>query len=441
MGSKFVFSGTGTRGDLLPMLAMAAEMQRRGHACHVLGNEGVEAVARELGVSYTPVAPAQTNNLTSVEQNFANHVFASYRPIFEHIQGELRRGTDVVLVNAESYAASTVMAERHRLPLCRYTLAPFRMRSFVSPHWPWSDKMRSRLGTAFTRYTLPRLYEQRESHPFIVSSINAHRAALGLPKIGSVRELERLVTHQVCLFPEWYCAPAPDWPAALDCVGFPLPAPRGALPPHVSRWLDERGPVLVFTPGTGVVEVEAFFAAARECCARLGRSGLFLSPHGAAAAADASGAILHVAYADLALVLRRAALLVHHGGIGTTARALESGVPQIISPQAYDQPDNAHRVSRLGAGVMIERARLSGETLTRAASALLDDARARAVLSDLSCRVRAANGIRGFADVLEVRFGRAGRGATASASAKNQPGGGAASRAASPSSLLQGGVS
>jgi rhamnosyltransferase subunit B len=44
------------------------------------------------------------------------------------------------------------------------------------------------------------------------------------------------------------------------------------------------------------------------------------------------------------------AAVVHHGGIGTTARALAAGTPQLVLPLAWDQPDNAARVCRLGAG-------------------------------------------------------------------------------------------
>ena len=35
--------------------------------------------------------------------------------------------------------------------------------------------------------------------------------------------------------------------------------------------------------------------------------------------------------------------LVHHGGIGTSAQALAAGIPQLLMPQAHDQPDNAAR--------------------------------------------------------------------------------------------------
>jgi|GEM_PF-1376279 len=49
----------------------------------------------------------------------------------------------------------------------------------------------------------------------------------------------------------------------------------------------------------------------------------------------------------------RAAAIVHHGGVGTTAQALRSGRPQLIVPYLVDQPDNAARVQRLGAGIAV----------------------------------------------------------------------------------------
>ncbi len=404
MAPKLVFNGTGTRGDLLPMLAMAAEMQARGHACHVLGNDSVSALAGQLGVPFTAVAPAQTNNLTSVEENFGRYVFASYRPTFDFIERELARGIKLCVVNPEHYAPSTLMAELHGLPLCRFTLAPYRMVSLTTPHWPWSERARGRLGCAFRRYVLPGLYEERYANPYIVTRVNEFRASLGLAPLASLRSLDRLVAHQVCLFPEWYCPKAPDWPAALDCVGFPLAPPAGTLPDAVGRWIDRHGAPIVFTPGTGVVDVQHFFDAARRCCQLLNRPGLFLSPSFEASRLDPEERILHLSYVDLAGVLPRAALLVHHGGIGTTARAFEAGVPQIISPQAFDQPDNGHRVSELGAGTMIGRNRLSGEALAAAARWLLNDESIRRTLAALACRVQENDAIARAGDILTQRF-------------------------------------
>jgi rhamnosyltransferase subunit B len=64
----------------------------------------------------------------------------------------------------------------------------------------------------------------------------------------------------------------------------------------------------------------------------------------------ASDTVLITGYAPYSLLFPRAAINVHHGGVGTTAQALRAGRPQLIAPYLVDQPDNAARVVRLGAG-------------------------------------------------------------------------------------------
>ena len=57
------------------------------------------------------------------------------------------------------------------------------------------------------------------------------------------------------------------------------------------------------------------------------------------------------------LLLPRCSLLVHHGGAGTTAAALQFGLPAIVVPIMLwtDQPLWADRVEALGAGLHVER--------------------------------------------------------------------------------------
>ncbi|MES2856742.1 MAG: nucleotide disphospho-sugar-binding domain-containing protein, partial [Bdellovibrionota bacterium] len=50
------------------------------------------------------------------------------------------------------------------------------------------------------------------------------------------------------------------------------------------------------------------------------------------------------------LLFPRARTIVHSCGIGTSAEALASGVPQVPVPFANDQPDNAYRIEKLGVG-------------------------------------------------------------------------------------------
>jgi rhamnosyltransferase subunit B len=85
--------------------------------------------------------------------------------------------------------------------------------------------------------------------------------------------------------------------------------------------------------------------------------------------------VRHVAFAPFHELLPLCASVVHHDGIGTTARALAAGTPQLVLPLAWDQPDNAARVRRLGAGSSLGARHRSA---ARLAEALTEGTAARA---------------------------------------------------------------
>lgn len=60
-------------------------------------------------------------------------------------------------------------------------------------------------------------------------------------------------------------------------------------------------------------------------------------------------------YAPFSTLFPRAAAIVHHGGIGTTAMAMRAGRPMLIVPNSWDQPDNGHRAVRLGIARMLSK--------------------------------------------------------------------------------------
>ena len=104
------------------------------------------------------------------------------------------------------------------------------------------------------------------------------------------------------------------------------------------------------TPGSAMRHAQEFFAESVAACQRLGRRGLLLTRFAEQVPTDLPETIRHLEYVPFSRVLPRAAALVHHGGIGTTAQALAAGIPQLVMPLAHDQPDNAARLERLGVG-------------------------------------------------------------------------------------------
>ena len=88
--------------------------------------------------------------------------------------------------------------------------------------------------------------------------------------------------------------------------------------------------------------------------------------------------VRHCSFAPFRQLLPLCGAVVHHGGIGTTAAALCAGIPQLILPLAWDQPDNAERVRRLGVGARLgSRQRTAGHLARALARLMTTEVRAR----------------------------------------------------------------
>jgi UDP:flavonoid glycosyltransferase YjiC (YdhE family) len=81
------------------------------------------------------------------------------------------------------------------------------------------------------------------------------------------------------------------------------------------------------------------------------------------------------------------ALVVHHGGSGTTLGCAGAGVPQVLLPQGADQFFNADAVTTAGAGVTLRPDDVSGEAVAAAVTAVLggtEPSAARALAAEVA---------------------------------------------------------
>jgi rhamnosyltransferase subunit B len=109
----------------------------------------------------------------------------------------------------------------------------------------------------------------------------------------------------------------------------------------------------VFTPGSTLVDGLSYYTAAAGALNSLGRRGIFLASQ-STTLPRLTPNILARSYVPLSRLLPRASALVHHGGIGTASQAFAAGIPQLITPFAHDQFDNASRVEHLGCGFQMK---------------------------------------------------------------------------------------
>jgi MGT family glycosyltransferase len=94
-------------------------------------------------------------------------------------------------------------------------------------------------------------------------------------------------------------------------------------------------------------------------------------------------------------------LVITHGGNNTTTESFHFGKPMIVLPLFWDQYDNAQRVDELGFGVRLDTYGFQDDELRGAVDQLLADGDLRATMAANGDRIRASDGTRKAADLIE----------------------------------------
>jgi UDP:flavonoid glycosyltransferase YjiC (YdhE family) len=180
----------------------------------------------------------------------------------------------------------------------------------------------------------------------------------------------------LALFSREIAPPQPDWPPHTVQPGYvfyDLDDARSDLPPELEAFLNAGEPPIVFTLGSSAVyDPRGFFEASAEAARMLKRRAVFLVGRNAPPA-NCSDDSIAAPYAAFSQLFPRASVIVHQGGSGTTAQALRAGRPALIMPCGFDQPDNAARVKRIGAGLNISRNRYKARAAANKLQKLLGD--------------------------------------------------------------------
>jgi MGT family glycosyltransferase len=198
----------------------------------------------------------------------------------------------------------------------------------------------------------------------MVPRINALRAALPVPEVGSVDELMRRAPLLLAVGGEPFEYPHPDWGDAVHFIGACVLEPASVAVPD---WLAEidRPILLVSTSSIAQADAKLGHIALRALTDEPVHviatfpAGI---PRGLPKAANATVR----RFVPHGLVLDRAICAVSHGGMGTTVRALDRGIPVCVVPFARDQAEVARRVEVAGCGTRLPAKRLTADRLRSA---------------------------------------------------------------------------
>jgi UDP:flavonoid glycosyltransferase YjiC (YdhE family) len=205
----------------------------------------------------------------------------------------------------------------------------------------------------------------------------------------------------------------PDWEEIHHVTGcwFLDPPPDWQPPKELARFL-ECGPPPVYA-GFGSMNDKDPERQARMVLRALelsGQRGVISTGWGGIARLETAADAFFIDDVPHGWLFPRTAAVVHHGGAGTTAAGLRSGVPSLISPFAADQYAWAERAVDLGVGPRMPDAKgLTSEKLARAVDSAVHDPALRARAAALGEVIRAENGVARAVEIIErhaAEFGR-----------------------------------
>jgi UDP:flavonoid glycosyltransferase YjiC (YdhE family) len=426
---------SGTLGDHLPFVELGRSLARNGHRVRFAGSRSLLDYARRAGLGTLALRP---DLAAAGARRHAEH--------WDHWQD--RRGAAHDLVDPRGYDLPGRFDDLCRACegadalLCASTIPiaglvheatgiPWLTTS-VTPYHFWKLEPHARRGSGFEqgRRGSRGDAERRERRLRTLLAPAARRAdaaervdfwrlqddfrsELGLPPLASERRWTSIFSQRVVLMASPHFSPRSiledrDLRVA-DFAFYEDPRWREWRPePPLARFLEAPDRPVVLSFGSLPVRDPQAILTRHVEAARIAGVRLLIQ-HGwaelglrAAALGAASEAVHVTGFAPQDWLFQRAAAVIHHGGIGTTARTLRNGLPMLVEPYGNDQFFNARQVLSLGVGAAVHPHRATASDLARVLSERVLSDGSRASARAMGERIRAGPGTKAACDEIEA---------------------------------------
>ncbi len=400
--------GSPSLGHLFPLAALLSELAERGHDVHLRTMSSGVGKARAAGIHAEPV-DARIEAIVAPDWLARNALDVLKMSIDVLCQravlevDDLRDAMDevqpnAVIVDANCWGAMA-LADAGETPWSVFSpFTPYLRSPGVPPFGPGLRPRHGvvgRLRDAAFRPFVTHLFDRR-----MLPRVNAVRTSVGAPTAGSVDALMRRAPLLLAVGGEPFEYPHSGWGDAVHLVGACVFEPG---PDSVPDWVASIDRPIVLVNTSSIKQADTVLACTALCALADEPVHVVATfpagvPQGMAIPPNATVR----QFVPHSVVLDRARCAITHGGMGTTVKALDRGVPVCVVPFARDQAEVARRVEVARCGV-----RLPADKLT--APALRDAVRTAMTMADGARRVAegfaATGGVARGADLIETQLG------------------------------------
>jgi sterol 3beta-glucosyltransferase len=413
----------GSRGDVQPLIALAAGLERKGrHKVRLAAPDNFEAQILEYNLDFFSLG-VNTRKVLDTEPSKAGmesgrntllwvwQILRSMRPMFE----EITQKTWIACQDSEFVIYSDLgvgafhAAEKLGIPCCVSSPLPWLAPTRAYPN-PGGVFPALPLGGGYNwlTYTLSRQMFQAVTGPYFN---RWRKEKLQLPPIpfGQYPYNQMYGQSQLALgsYSPVICPKPPDWDDLIHVTGYWIldPGPNWQPPAQLVDFLESGPPPVYIGFGSMANRFPQQTAElVQEALDLSGQRGVLATGWGGIAASSStpSDNLYSLGYIPHTWLFPQMAAVVHHGGAGTTGTGLWAGVPSIIVPHLGDQPFWAKRIIELGVGPNpIPRRLLSADRLATAITHAVTDKDMQARAAAMGERIRNEDGIGRAIEIIE----------------------------------------
>lgn len=358
-------------GHLYPMMDVAIELKKQGHNViiqtlssekNTVETEGFQHIDISPEIEASPLEDYKKNNpVSQFKSAFSTWLYRAPHEIKDLQESYNRISPDLLIIDVNTWGAGA-FAEAQGKPWVMFL--PFCL--------PISSEDTPAFGPGFAppRNFLHR-FRDRVVDSIIQSAVrdqvkelNKIRTEMGVPSLDKYEDIYNCPDLVLYRTAEPFDYPRKNWPNHIIPIGPGLWAPHAEEP----KWLDELpSPRILISVSTekqddgAIIETALRAMAEEEASLIVTTSALdpqqFKAPH------DQVRILKFLSHAQ---IIDKIDLVVTHGGMGATQRALAAGVPVCVIPCGRDQSETSRRVEVSGSGTMLPKNKLNEKRLQKA---------------------------------------------------------------------------
>ncbi|KYR02503.1 putative glycosyltransferase [Tieghemostelium lacteum] len=394
---KIVMMCVGTRGDIQPSCVLGRELKNLGHQVRVITEKRLKYIVDQYHLEFWEIngdscsVLFDTDNQKWLNQLSLEQLMIEKKKIDLSVSGRLDGflegaiGMDLIIANALTLSEGICISEKLNIPMMLLLLLP----TLPTTSFP---------NLFFTKYNLYFKYLNGLTHSIVIDYLTKHE----IERIGDWRtknlELEPFSSdyireyyvnrnQEIILAFDEVILPGEkvpdDYEKNWNVIGFLFPNETDYLPieDRLLKFLRE-SPTPPITFGLGSMPVDEqttrriLNILIKVCCKHLSQRLIILNNWSNFKICET----VYKKYAEQFIILndvdhcwlfKQCSLVIHHGGVGSTAAVLHSGVPSIVTWMYFDQPYWGYRIEQLGIGKSMKLHDITKESLLKAIKDIL----------------------------------------------------------------------